>query len=268
MARSNIYEIMHSGEVSIREEYKRLQRLYTTEDLAIKDGFCSIAHLAEYSCKFFDLEFTNRAVSLSEIEKSFGYDFSVVPRELTIERVVAFCELLYNVCIQLNKLYPDDELDKEHLQLVRRNVNDCMETLGFSLAECNKVFIYVEKNPASLAAAELTSTPLAYKVVEYNHYRLKGNLSAKQAILKLLADDIEDHNTRKMIKSINGTLETQLYQLLNKFARHDHSQTPEISNMSDDELEAWYDDIYQMWLLAKLELDNLERKKRVKKLLG
>ena len=38
--------------------------------------------------------------------------------------------------------------------------------------------------------------------------------------------------------------------------------------MSDEEIEAVYDDIYQMWLLAMLELDNVERKSRAKELLG
>ena len=37
--------------------------------------------------------------------------------------------------------------------------------------------------------------------------------------------------------------------------------------MTDDEIEAVYDDIYQMWLLAQLELDHLDRKNRMKSLL-
>lgn len=55
---------------------------------------------------------------------------------------------------------------------------------------------------------------------------------------------------------------------MNKFVRHDHSQTPYIATMKDEEIEAVYDDIYQMWLLAKLEMDQVERGKRVKELLG
>ena len=36
--------------------------------------------------------------------------------------------------------------------------------------------------------------------------------------------------------------------------------------MKDGDIEQWYDDMYQMCLLAFLELDHLERKERVKKL--
>jgi hypothetical protein len=38
--------------------------------------------------------------------------------------------------------------------------------------------------------------------------------------------------------------------------------------MSAGELETCYDDTYQLWILATLEIDNIERKQRVKKLLG
>ena len=36
--------------------------------------------------------------------------------------------------------------------------------------------------------------------------------------------------------------------------------------MTDEELESWYDETYQMLLLSILELDNVERNKKVKEL--
>ena len=39
-----------------------------------------------------------------------------------------------------------------------------------------------------------------------------------------------------------------------------------MADMKDGDIEQWYDDMYQMCLLAFLELDHLERKERVKKL--
>ena len=87
-------------------------------------------------------------------------------------------------------------------------------------------------------------------------------MAKKKAILKLMADDIEVE--RKKLSSINKTLENQLFQLMNKFIRHDQSQTPYIATMKPQEIEACYDDIYQMWLLAKLEIDHYaDRKGRV-----
>ena len=55
--------------------------------------------------------------------------------------------------------------------------------------------------------------------------------------------------------------------MLQKFVRHNNEDNPYIASLSPVALETCYDDIYQMWLLAKLEIDNLERKKRVETVL-
>jgi hypothetical protein len=55
--------------------------------------------------------------------------------------------------------------------------------------------------------------------------------------------------------------------MLQKFVRHNNESNPFIKGLALKELEKCYDDIYQMWLLAKLEIDNLERKKRVETVL-
>lgn len=39
-----------------------------------------------------------------------------------------------------------------------------------------------------------------------------------------------------------------------------------VAKMTQDELEGWYDETYQMCLLAFLELDNVERTKKVAEL--
>ena len=90
-------------------------------------------------------------------------------------------------------------------------------------------------------------------------------MQRKKTILKFLADDIEPE--RNKLRGINRTLEGNLFQMLQKFVRHNNEENPYIKGLSPDELEACYDDIYQMWLLAKLEIDNLERKKRVEEVL-
>ena len=82
------------------------------------------------------------------------------------------------------------------------------------------------------------------------------------AILKLAADDIELE--RNKLRGINRTLESNLFQMLQKFVRHNNEENPYIKGLSSDELETCYDDIYQMWLLAKMEIDQVERNKRMK----
>lgn len=169
------------------------------------------------------------------------------------------------MCYQLGNIYTDEQVDKEYLTTVQRNIDDLSEDLGYTRAEHSGVFILVEKDSASLAVAEITDGTLSYAVLEYNHQRLKGNLDKKLGILKMMADDIEP--MRKKLKAIAPSIESTLFQLFQKFVRHNYRSHPYIRGLSDREIEECYDDIYQMWLLAKLELDNVERTRRVKRIL-
>lgn len=265
--RRNIYDILHSGNISLKTEYSRIHTLMNNRtDFYIDDGRESLYSLADCSCVYFDLEFTNRAISIKEIEKALGYSFPSSPRELTLDYLVSYCELSVNLCHQLGKVYDDDQIDKEYLHTVVRNVNDCMDKLGYTQSEHEGVFIFVEKSPAALAVAEISTPDLSYKVLAYNHHRLKGDLNAKLGILKLMADDLEPK--RKQLESINKSLSSSLFQMLQKFVRHNCKDNAYIRTMAEEQIENCYDDIYQMWLLAKLELDNLERSSRVKEILG
>ena len=129
------------------------------------------------------------------------------------------------------------------------------------------ITIFVQKDPTVIAAAELVDDSLAYDVKSYIHRQTKGNLERKKTILKFLADEIEPK--RKILNANNlSGLGDLLFQMLQKFARHNNEENERISNMNAEELESCYDDTYQLWLLAMLEIDNIERKRRVKKLLG
>ena len=262
---------MHLGEISLKKEYSRLYALIHDNRLEIYEdqaATTSIYSLADSFVRYFELSFTNRAITLKELQKAFGYTFVCSPKTVTMEFMVAFCEFISNICYQLKQLFSDEQIDKEYILVVERNTDDCMSTLGYSKLEYNGVLIYVEESPESLAVAEIIADTLSYKVLEYNHYRMKGNLEGKLGILKLMADDIDNKNIRSALHDINATLEKQLYQLINKFVRHNHAQTPIIYEMNDEELESWYDDIYQMWLLAKLELDHVGRRNRIAELLA
>ena len=109
--------------------------------------------------------------------------------------------------------------------------------------------------------------------MEYNHYSLKGDIVRKRDILRILADKLEPQ--RKQLKGINSKLEDDVFALLNNLnIRHNNCKEGDknykeiVAKMTQDELEGWYDETYQMCLLAFLELDNVERTKKVAELKG
>ena len=100
---------------------------------------------------------------------------------------------------------------------------------------------------------------------------MKGDLDRKKATLIVLADKLEPR--RSELKTINPNLEDDLFFLFNNVNLRHNNIDPNgknyektVSAMKNCELEKWYDNVYQMCLLAFLELDHIERKNRVKKL--
>ena len=86
--------------------------------------------------------------------------------------------------------------------------------------------------------------------------------------------EIGSKNKRKDLKSINSTLEDNLFYLFNNInIRHNNTNPNDkskykayVANLSQNELEDWYDETYQLCLLAFLELDNVERNNKIKQL--
>ena len=263
MARRNFYEIIKSAGINITKEYNRINELFETTESGQ-----SVRDLIEEAFLEFPKSFRGRTISLEDFDETFGFHKKMFMGEVSLEELLLRCEYIINLCVQLNKYYALylDDTDQYNIKLLIDTINECIDELGFMKTIVEGVIIYIEKDAAVISVAEILPEHLAISVLEYNHYRLKGDLIRKRKILKEMADNIEPE--RKRLREINNTLETQLFQLLNKFIRHDHSQTPYIATMKDRDIEEVYDDIYQLWLFAKLNIDNITRRDRMKDLLN
>lgn len=261
MSRRNFYEIITSNVFNLRAEYSRIYEVYyegTSETYPISE-------LVENSFADFPAYLVGRTISVEDFDNTFNFYFPERPTKLTAELLITFCEYILNMCEGLYYCGNIDEDDVETIQFQRRLIMSAMTELGMTLHQIDNIYIFVEEHPEVIAAVEVVKPELVGGILRYHHHSLKGDLNTKKNILKQMADDIEGE--RNILRSINSTLESQLYQMMNKFVRHAHSQTPHITTMSPEEIEICYDDIYQMWLLAKLEIDNLERKNRIASLL-
>ena len=100
---------------------------------------------------------------------------------------------------------------------------------------------------------------------------MKGDIRQKRDVVLTLADQLEPQ--RAKLKQINSTMESDLFFLFNNLNLRHNNADPNGKNyvsfvaaMKEEEIEQWYDDIYQMCLLAFLELDQIDRKSRVAQL--
>ncbi len=131
----------------------------------------------------------------------------------------------------------------------------------------DELIIFTEKSVTAIAVSEIVPNDISYKVISYNHHSMKGNLENKKDTILKLANLLE--GKRKQLKSINSSLEDDLFYAFNNLnLRHNNKDKllkgkykEYVSNMSNTELEQWYDEVYQMCLLAFLEIEQIDRKK-------
>ena len=265
-ARANMYDIIKGRKFDVVKEYARIWKLFNSADM-VGPRAVALSLQISASMQFFPDSFKNRALSLDDFNDIFGFKFSSPNEFITEDELISYCEYIVTLCDHLWE-YADDTLEEDSDYLrddLFQTIESCMDELGLMPAKRDNITIFVNKDPTVTAVAEMVDESLSYDVKSYIHNQTKENLQRKKTILKFLADDIEPE--RNKLRGINKTLEGNLFQMLQKFVRHNNEENPYIKGLSPDELEACYDDIYQMWLLAKAEIDNLERKKRVESVL-
>lgn len=260
MERRNFAQILSEAKIDIKREYSRLFCMFYTFQIepntTLRDR-CD-------EC-FMNMPFRKTCLSLEDFDETYGIDFVEMPSDFDLNYLINFCEYTYNLVQYCNMAPSFYSLEPPTITYMFQ-VDKVIDLVNYVRAEDNGIIIFVPKSPEALAVAEIVGPSLSYKVIEYNHHSLKGDLVSKQNILKRMADDIEP--MRKELASINKSLSDTLFQMLNKFVRHSHDKTPFISTLSETELENIYDDIYQLWLLSKLELDNRDRKQRANEILA
>lgn len=262
--RRNIYDILKNGKIDVKKEYLRIYELFYYRPFAVGIMVAPlIEHITEGFTKL-DKRLIGRCLSIDDFNETYGYKFVECPQDFNIDYLISFSEYVVNFVYAFLRYGTWKSQEFELIDVIE-HVRGCMEDIGYQFVEKDKIIIFVEKNPMSESVAEIVKDELSYSVLEYNHHALKGDLATKRNILKNMADDIE--NDRKSLNGINRSFTSDLFQLFNKFIRHDNSDNKFISTMSQSDVENVYDEIYQMWLLAKMQLEQSKRNESISKLL-
>lgn len=226
---------------------------------------------------FFDQEcihlWQNRkyVTSSKQMRERLGITDADIKEGLDEKQILILLEYILNVMSLCDAYMPEDSEWSKEFEMLKQNVVNIVNSLNYEVKvfEEEEKTLLVEKSAAATAVAEIINEDVAYTVIEYNHYLLKGDLLRKKQILKTLADVFE--GKRQQIKSINNALASEIGCLLNKLnIRHNNVEGAKAEaftqQLSPEELEEWYDDTYQLLLLAFLEEDNMKRRQKVKDL--
>lgn len=276
MARKNIFEIM-AEQFDLEQELDRIKCLFTSIKCVRIPG------LGNYSVYgyvkrhgFSSWKNRGRCIDIDDFLFQFDYDGLWDTACYDIEDLFLLIEIIYNLWhlarCRTSVLVGCDE-GAENFRLLKKVMDYCLSHYNYKgeyFPELEQLIV-VEDKPEVTAVAEIVEENLAIEIVRYNHYLLKGDLQKKKEILLKIGADLEPK--RADIKNINSNLEDGIFYILNNLnLRHnntiagDRHYRQAVVDMDDSTLEEWYDELYQMMLLAYLQLDNVERNRKVKEL--
>ena len=215
-------------------------------------------------------------ISCEDMRKTLNIDKIVTYFDPTLEEVLTYCEYVANIKNLYDRSKSSKDVaiyDTNIASAISDNLKSLLDWLNQEAVffENEEMVLITEKNATVSAVAECVDENLAYQIVKYNHYMLKGNIAKKKEILLNLGNVVEPK--RADISSANKQLSDNIFFLLNNLnIRHNNVKEKDkkykeyTAHMSDEELEKWYDELYQMILLAILELEQLDRNRLVDEL--
>lgn len=291
MARTNIFELLAKN-TSISKDAIRLDNLFTTaacfeQEPSYNQNSYSWT-LKEYVDSFCFAGWKNRhrCLDVKDYFETIEYDKIFIRAQCgSFDDFLTFIEIVYNFWyLAVKKL---DEATHNGIVLSKRSTGDytaaeIKDFLDDCLSEYNQKAVYseaeekclvMEDSPQATAAAEASEPEIALEILRYNHRQLAGDIPKKKAILKNMGDHLEGRKIE--INSINSSLYNNITGALNNLnIRHNNTNPANksyyhkaVAEMPVEELEQHYDDLYQLFLLAILEMDNVPRQREMRELI-
>lgn len=289
MGRKSIFEQL-SGKKNFLSEIRRIDKLLKDKsgiDIKVfpqnapfyqEPQFMNIGienFVDEY--RFKDWKGRGTCIDCNDMLETLGLKAILKDSEYVTENdILSYLEYVANILRLVSKVKLADHASYSMTNVYRAardNVNSCLDWLNFEAKVFTKkdIVLVVEKNAAATSVAELVDEELAYSIISYNHFLLKGNIDEKRKILFKLANEIEPR--RKELEKINYTLADNIFYMFNNLnIRHNNCKIGDknykeyVAKMSKSELEEWYDKLYQEILLANLLLDDENEKIKIAKL--
>lgn len=277
--RKSIFDIVAES-IDMESEANRLVAMSSEEKVLVVDYY-TYKTLFDYVNEYCFKDWAQRShfVDVDDFLEALEFETLKDEAACNVDAFLTLVELIYNFWeLSHNKFYEDKTEHKlqwcgnyYHLKDVMDDVLSQYNHIAYISEEQECVFV-VEDKPEVTAAAEIMPTPtLAVDIIKYNHRSLKGEIEQKKKILLAMGAELEAK--RKKLHTINAVLENDIFFMLNNLnIRHnnknkgDRNYKEYVAKMRKDRLEKWYDELYQMILLAFLLMDNTKRADRVKEL--
>ena len=278
--RRNFAQILKDVKIDIKVEYQKLYNMLYDRSIQVSSTK-RISAYDELSDYFISFYFRGTCLSIDEFNHLYGFHFDKEPENFNIDHLISLCEYMENMIMGYHRVlngfsygFAPVQQPMINIQFYLAQIAQVIEKIGYMQAQQDDIIIFVEKSPAAISVAESNFIPkeLSYRLISYNHHAMKGNLQEKKNTILKLAELLEAK--RNELTTIDKSFCDDLFYLFNNLNLRHNNIDPSINgkfkqavaDMSQEELEHWYDEIYQMSLLAFLRLEQANRKIEFNKL--
>lgn len=273
--RKSIFDIA-SASINISNEVDRIVSMSVEEKSTYYPPYdLTLFEFVDQRC-FRDWSYRGHFVNVKDFLEAVNYNEIIKSaKNGDTEAFMILIELTYN----LWSLAYYDIIDKDSLSKWNNNFFHLRDVMLDNLEKYNhKAYIdderilIIEDKPEVTAVAEIIKQDLAIDIIRYNHRSMQGEIELKKKILISLGSELEPK--RKELQVLNKQLSEDIFFMLNNMnLRHNNRSKKDmgkykeyVAKMTKARLEKWYDELYQMMLLAFLLLDNVDRTENVKEL--
>lgn len=259
--RRTFAQALNSAKVNTKKEYSKLYNLFYGKDERDEK---SLADLISFN--FENFYFRGTCLDLEEFDEKFGFHFVEQPQDFDTDYLVSFCEYIYNFVLYFEDRFFFGQINK-HFYF--QHINKLIDALNYVQRCENGITIFVPRDNVALSVSELKEIPenVSHKILSYHHHSMKGDIEAKKATLIILASQLEPQE--KVLSQIDNSFKSDLFFAFNNLnIRHNNVDPSDkryykkaVAEMDAEELERWYDETYQMCLLAFMRLEQKDRKK-------
>lgn len=278
MPRQNIFEII-KAKYNLAQEMNKLMFLFSKPQIYYSDydDYLS-SRIYQFTIEdlcdkelLFQWKQRSTCLTCQEIKKLIGFP-EVFSDATPMDLILSCLEYYYNILLLATKKDPKYKYIIKSMSLISQNIEAIREHLHYDkyTDKEEEMVLLVPKNPAATAVAEISSKDTAFAILKYHHASLKGNLAEKKKLLLSIANEYEP----LLAKPVSGFTDyfDKATGLLNNLNLRHNNKTGKhkidaIANMPPEELENWYDDLYQLLLFCVLIKDNTARKDKAANLL-
>ena len=279
--RKSIFQILEEN-FDFQKEIKRIDNIFSRKLFSVY-GVSEDFTAEQLVSKFMFLDWKqrkqHRCISLDDMKNSLEINLGLlIYVKPNLNQVLIYLEYVQNIlklalrCMQRSNGAVEVHSDCTMLQ---ENINVFLDHINHECHyfEDEEMVLICEKSSQATAVADIVAPEVAMKVIKYNHYLLKGDIDAKKDIILTLAGELEPKRAELEAINNNKKFAPNLFAMFNNMnLRHNNidktskDYTEVVAKMPAEELEKWYDEIYQMELLAFLLLDNVEREQKIEQL--